>query len=65
MAKSKRDAASPETGNLDRQAILDFVRQNPEQANKRAIAKHFGIKGGETLAEMLPNGHAEDATGLN
>ena len=25
----------------------------------------FGIKGGETLAEMLPNGHAEDATGLN
>ena len=58
MAKSKRDAASPETGNLDRQAILDFVRQNPEQANKRAIAKHFGIKGGarvwlKTLLKQL------------
>ena len=58
MAKSKRDAASPDTGNLDRQAILDFVRQNPEQANKRAIAKHFGIKGGarvwlKTLLKQL------------
>lgn len=58
MAKSKRDAASPDTGHLDRQAILDFVRQNPEQANKRAIAKHFGIKGGarvwlKTLLKQL------------
>ena len=58
MAKSKRDAASPDTGNLDRQAILDFVRQNPEQANKRAIAKRFGIKGGarvwlKTLLKQL------------
>lgn len=44
MAKSTKFDA--ETGPLDRDSILEFIRQYPDRADKRSIAKHFGIKGG-------------------
>lgn len=66
MAKSKRGAAGADTGNLDRQSILDFIQRNPGQANKRAIAKHFNIKGGarvwlKTLLKQLERDGLVDA----
>lgn len=42
MAKSK----NAEAGQLDREAILEFIRANPDKADKRTIAREFGIKGG-------------------
>ena len=42
MAKSK----SNDAGQLDRDAILKFIQKNPNRADKRSIAKEFGIKGG-------------------
>ena len=54
MAKSKSDDA----GQLDRDAILKFIQKNPNKADKRSIAKEFGIKGGgrvwlKTLLKQL------------
>ena len=42
MAKSK----SNDAGQLDRDAILKFIQKHPNRADKRSIAKEFGIKGG-------------------
>lgn len=44
MTKSKNKDA--DTSPLDRDAILAFIQQYPDRADKRSIAKHFGIKGG-------------------
>lgn len=41
MAKSK----NADTGQLDRDAILKFIQSNPDKADKRSIAREFGIKG--------------------
>lgn len=54
MAKSK----NADTGQLDRDAILEFIRNNPDKADKRSIAREFGIKGGgrvwlKTLLKQL------------
>ena len=54
MAKSK----STETGKLDRDAILDFIKRHPDKSDKRIIAREFGVKGGarvwlKTLLKQL------------
>ncbi|MGB1156011.1 MAG: ribonuclease R [Alphaproteobacteria bacterium] len=54
MAKSK----GADIGHLDRDAILEFIRTNPDKADKRSIARAFNIKGGgrvwlKTLLKQL------------
>ena len=54
MSKSK----NADVGQLDRDAILEFIRNNPNKADKRSIAREFGIKGGgrvwlKTLLKQL------------
>ena len=67
MAKSKNKDA--DTSPLDRDAILEFIQQYPDRADKRSIAKHFGIKGGARvwlktlLKQMERDGQLEGKKG--
>ena len=62
MAKLNR----ADTGPLDRDAILEFIRRHPEKSDKRSIAREFGIKGGarvwlKTLMKQLERDGLIDA----
>lgn len=55
---------------LTREAILEFLASHPDEASKRDLAKHFGIKGGEQkialkrlLKDLTEDGKLERQTG--
>ncbi|MCR4265432.1 ribonuclease R [Nitratireductor sp. ZSWI3] len=54
-AKASGAKASNEAGLPSREAVLQFIRENPDRTAKRDIAKAFGLKGGDRiwLKDML------------
>ncbi len=60
-----KDRKTPDTHLPGREEILDFLRENPERASKREIARAFNIKGGDriwlkqVLREMTAEGLIE------
>ncbi|KAA0971194.1 ribonuclease R [Aureimonas fodinaquatilis] len=62
---ARRDRGKPQAPELNREAILRFIAENPGRATKRDLAKAFGVKGGARielktlLAELQSEGVVE------